>query len=123
MALAGTAATNAALNGLDGTGSTNTVPYVSLHTATPGTTGTSENANAGSYARQACTWNAASSGAKTNSTALTFSTAGSTAVTHIGTWSSGTYGGGTYSIGAALGSSVTATSITIASGAISLSAS
>jgi len=123
MALASAAAANAALNGLDGTGSTNTMTHVSLHTASPGTTGASENANTGSYARQACTWNAAASSAKTNSTALTFSTAGSVAVTHIGTWNNATYGAGTYSIGAALGSSVTSASITIASGAISLSAS
>jgi hypothetical protein len=123
MALASAAAANAALNGLDGTGSTNTMTHVSLHTASPGTTGASENANTGSYARQACTWNAAASSAKTNSTALTFSTAGLVAVTHIGTWNSATYGAGTYSIGAALGSSVTSASITIASGAISLSAS
>jgi hypothetical protein len=123
MALASAAAANAALNGLDGTGATNTIPDVSLHTASPSTTGANENANTGSYARQACSWNAAASSAKTNSTALTFSTAGSVAVSHIGTWSSATYGAGTYSIGAALGSSVTAASITIASGAISFSAS
>lgn len=123
MALASAAAENAALNGLDGTGATNTIPDVSLHTATPGTTGASENANTGSYARQACTWNAASGGNKTNSTALTFATAGSTAVTHFGTWSSATYGAGTYSIGGALTSSVTSTSITIASGAITINAS
>ena len=54
---------------------------------------------------------------------LTFATAGSTAVTHVGTWSSATYGAGTYSIGAALGASVTATSITIAAGGISWSSS
>lgn len=123
MALASAAAANAALNGLDGTGSTNTMTHVSLHTATTSTTGASENANTGSYARQACTWNAAASSAKTNSTALTFSTAGSVAVTHIGTWNNATYGAGTFSIGAALGSSVTAASITIAAGAISFSAS
>jgi hypothetical protein len=123
MALAGVAAENAALNGLDGTGNTNVIPDVSLHTATPSTTGASENANSGGYARQACSWNAASSGAKTNSTSLTFSTGGSVAVTHIGTWSSATYGAGNYAIGAALGSSVTSASITIASGAISFSAS
>lgn len=123
MALASAAAENAALNGLDGTGATNTIPDVSLHTASPSTTGANENANSGSYARQVCTWNAASAGAKTNSTALTFSTLGSVAVTHFGTWSSATYGAGTYSIGGAFGSSVTAASITVASGAISLSAS
>jgi hypothetical protein len=122
MALASTAAENAALNGLAGTGSTNVIPDVSLHTATPGTTGASENANSGSYARQACSWNAAASGAMTNSSSLTFSTLGTVAVTHFGTWSSATYGAGTYAIGGALTSSVTAASITIAAGAISISA-
>lgn len=123
MALASTAAENAALNGLAGVGSTNVIPDVSLHTASPSTTGANENANSGSYARQACSWNTASGGAMTNSSALTFSTLGTVAVTHIGTWSSATYGAGTYAIGAALASSVTAASITIAAGAISFSAS
>lgn len=122
MALASTAAENAALNGLAGVGNTNVIPDVSLHTASPSTTGANETANSGSYARQACSWNAASSGAMTNSTSLTFSTLGTIAVTHIGTWSSATYGAGTYAIGGALASSVTAASITIAAGAISLSA-
>jgi hypothetical protein len=122
MALASAAAENACLDGLNGTGSTNVIPNVSLHTATPGTTGASENANSGSYARQACSWNTASGGTKTNSTSLTFSTLGSVAVTHFGTWSSATYGAGTYAIGGALASSVTAASITIAAGAITLSA-
>jgi hypothetical protein len=123
VALASTTAANAALNGLDGTGSVNQMTHVALHTATTGTTGTNENANTGGYARQACSWNAAAAGAKTNSTALTFSTAGSVAVTHVGTWNSVTYAGGTFAIGAALGASVTATSITIAAGAISFTAS
>lgn len=123
MALAGVAATNAALNGLDGTGSTNVIPFVSLHSASPSTTGANENANSGSYARQACSWNVAASGAKTNSSALTFATAGSVACTHFGTWSSGTYAAGNYAIGGALSASVTAASITVAAGALSLSAS
>jgi hypothetical protein len=123
MALASAAAENAALNGLDGTGSTNVIPDVALHTASPGTTGANENANTGGYVRQASSWNAASGGAKTNSTALTYSTGGTVAATHVGTWSSATYAAGNYAIGAALGSSVTAASITIASGAISFSAS
>lgn len=122
MSLASATAENAALDGLDATSVTNRIPDVSLHTASPSTNGANENANSGSYARQACTWNAASSGSKTNSTALTFSTGGSTAVTHFGTWSSATYGAGTYAIGGALASSVTATSITVASGAITLTA-
>ena len=122
MALASVAAGSAALNGLAGVGSTNVMPFVSLHTASPGTTGANENANSGSYARQACSWNAASGGTMTNSTALTFATLGTVAVSHVGTWSSATYGAGTYAIGAALTSSVTAASITIAAGAISWSA-
>jgi len=122
MARASVTAENAALNGLAGVGSTNQMTHVALHVGDPGTTGASENANAGSYARQACSWNAASAGAMTNSTALTYSTAGTIAVTHIGTWNSVTYGGGTYAIGAALGASVTAASITIAAGAISWTA-
>lgn len=123
MALASVTASNAALNGLDGTGSTNQMTHVALHTATTSTTGAAENANSGGYARQACSWNAAASSAKTNSTALTFSTLGTVAVTHIGTWNSVTYGGGTFAIGAALGASVTAATITVAAGAISLTAS
>lgn len=123
MARASSAAENAALNGLDGTGNTNVMPDVSLHTGDPGTTGASENANSGSYARQACSWNAASAGSKTNSTVLTFSTGGSVAVTYFGTWSSATYGAGTYALGGALASGVTATSITIAAGGITLSIS
>lgn len=121
MALASTTAANAALNGLDGTGSVNQMTHVSLHTATPGTTGASENAATGGYARQACSWNAAASSAKTNSTALTFSTAGTVAVTHLGTWNA--LSAGTYAIGAALGASVTAASITVAAGSISFTAS
>ena len=124
MALASTTYANQALNALDASGSpTNLASHVALHTATTSTTGASENANSGSYARQACTWNAASSGSKTNSSALTFTTAGSVAVTHFGTWSSGTYAGGSFGIGGALSSSVTAVTITVASGALTISAS
>jgi hypothetical protein len=123
MPLASAAAANAALNGLDGTGTTNTMTHASLHTATTSTTGAAENANSGGYARQALTMNAAASSAKTNSSVLTFSTLGTIAVSHVGTWNSVTYGGGTFSIGAALGSSVTAASIVIAAGALSFTAS
>ena len=124
MALASTTAENQALNGLDASGSpSNLMAATALHTASPSTTGANENANSGGYARQATTWNAASSGSKTNSGSLSFTTGGSVAVTHVGQWSSTTYGAGTYGIGAALSSSVTAVTITIASGAISYSAS
>lgn len=124
MALASATATNQALNGLDASGTpTNLISAVALHVATTSTTGASENANAGSYARQACTWNAASAGSKTNSTALSFSTLGTIAVTHFGGWSSTTYGAGTFGIGGALGASVTATTITVAAGALTITAS
>jgi hypothetical protein len=123
MARLGTNGANRALNGLDGTGSTNAISHVALHVGDPGTTGASENANSGSYARQACTWNAAASSAKTNSTALTFATLGTIPVTHFGGWDSITYAGGNYGIGGALAASVTAASITIAAGALSIAAS
>lgn len=122
MALASVTAANQALNALDASGTpTNLMAYVSLHSASPSTTGANENAATGGYARQACTWNASSSSSKTNSSALTFSTAGTVAVTHFGTFSAST--AGTYGIGGALTSSVTATTITVAAGALTLSAS
>ncbi|GAB3863426.1 hypothetical protein GCM10028801_31020 [Nocardioides maradonensis] len=119
MALASTAAENQALDGLSG-GSTNLLAYVSLHSGSPSTTGANE-FSGGGYARQACSWNAASSGSKTNSSALTFTTSGSTAATYFGTWSAST--SGTFGIGGALTSSVTAVTITVAAGALTLSAS
>lgn len=124
MALASPTSCNQALNAQDATGSpTNVMGFVALHTASPSTTGANENANTGSYARQACSWNAASSGSKTNSSALSFTTAGSVGVTHFGGWSSGTYGAGTYGMGGALTSTITAVTITVAAGALTLTAS
>lgn len=112
------------LNALDATGApANQILAVALHTGDPSTTGANETANSGSYARQACTWNAASGSTKTNSTALTFSTLGTVAVTWLAGWSSATYAAGNFGIGAQLGASVTAASITVASGAITLTAS
>lgn len=111
-------AANQALDALAG-GAVNVLAFVSLHTADPGTTGASETSG-GSYARQACSWNAAASRAKTNSSALTFSTTGASAMTHFGTASA--VSAGTFGISGALTSSVTATSITVAAGALSLSA-
>lgn len=121
MALASTTAENQALNALDASGSpSNLLAYVSLHTASPSTTGANE-ATGGGYARQACSWNAASSGSKTNSSALTFTTTGATANTHFGTSTAST--AGTYGIGGALTSPVTAATITVAAGALTLTAS
>lgn len=117
MALLGTTFANQALDAGAG-GATNVLAYSSLHTASPSTTGANEYSG---VTRQAATWNAASGGNKTNSGAQTFSTSGATAVTHIGEWSASS--AGTYGIGEPLGSSVTAASITVASGAKTLSAS
>lgn len=121
MALASTTACNQALNAIDASGApTNLATHMSLHTATTSTTGASE-ATGGGYARQACAWNAASGGTKTNSGAPTFTTSGSVANTHFGTWSA--VSAGTFGIGGALSSSVTAVTITVAAGACSLAAS
>jgi hypothetical protein len=109
---------NQALDSITG-GTTNCGAFVSLHTGAPGGTGANE-ATGGGYARQACTWNAASARAKTNSSSLTFSTTGVTANTNAGTSSAVT--AGTYGIDIPLSSSVTAASITVAPGALSLTA-
>jgi hypothetical protein len=101
--------------------------FVSLHTSDPGTTGTPGEVSGGSpaYARVAVTWNAASSGSVTNSSAVTINAPASTTFTHFGIWSAST--AGTYYIGGALGTSITTGTsqgtITIASGAITVSAS
>ena len=111
-------ARNQALNALDATGTpSNLIGFTSLHTADPGTTGASE-AIGGGYARQACAWNAAASGAKTNSSALTFSTTGATANTHFAGQSAST--GGTFGLGGPLAASVTAPTVTVAAGALTL---
>lgn len=109
-------AANQALDSLSG-GTTNVLAFVQMHTADPGTTGASES----TATRQACSWNAAASRAKTNSSALTFTgQSGSTACTHFGTFSAST--AGVFGISGALSSSVTAATITVAAGALSLSA-
>jgi hypothetical protein len=123
MALASTAAVSQSLNGLDATGSpVNLLAFAALFSATPGTTGASNEMVGGSYARQAASWTSSTGGsAKTNTAAITWSTTGATAVTHFGTFSAVT--AGTFGIGGALGSSVTAASITAATGALSIGAS
>ncbi|MGL5826898.1 MAG: phage tail fiber protein, partial [Nocardioides sp.] len=89
--------------------------FVGLHTASPGTTGANETTGGG-YARQACTWNTASAGSKTNSAAMTFSTGGVTPITHLCPFSLVT--AGVPAVGSALASAVTAATITVAAGAI-----
>lgn len=65
--------------------------YLSLHTADPGDTGTSE-VTGGSYGRQVVTFNAAASKTTSNTSAVTFTGMPATTVTHIGIWSASTSG-------------------------------
>lgn len=112
MALAGNLATNNAIAGVFAASqptpsTTNT--WISLHTATPGTTGASEYAG---VTRQQYSVGSPSAGSITNTATATFTTSGATAVTHIGSWDAVT--AGNYRIGAALSSPVTAVTITFA---------
>lgn len=72
--------------------------FASLHTADPGSTGTSEvSGGSPAYARKAITWNAASAGNLDNNGNPTFDVPASTTITHIGFWSAvtaGTFYGG-----------------------------
>ncbi len=59
--------------------------YVSLHTANPGETGTSE-ASGGSYARQQAAFNAAASGVSINTAVINFAGMPAATITYIGLW-------------------------------------
>jgi hypothetical protein len=123
MARASAQAENRALSGIFASSSptvSTTSHWVSLHVADPGTTGASENAGTGSYARQQYSVSTPSAGACSNTGAITFSTLGSVQVTHIGTYDA--VSAGNYEIGAQLNSPVTAASITFAVGAVAFSA-
>jgi hypothetical protein len=95
-----------------------TSTWASLHTADPGTTGASEYAGVTRIQYSAGT---PSAGSITNTGTMTFTTSGATAVTHAAVQSAVT--AGIYLIGAALGSSVTAATITFAASALTFSAS
>jgi hypothetical protein len=126
MARASSTAENNALAGIfaaSAPSASATSNWLTLHVADPGTTGASENANSGSYARIQYSAGTPSSGTISNTGTMTFTTGGTVAVTHVGTFTSATYGAGTYNIGAALASSVTAVTITFAAAAVSFSAS
>lgn len=88
---------NDALAGFPATG------YISLHTASPGTTGASE-VSGGAYARVATTWAAASAGSRTGSQ-VTVNVPASTTITHFGIWDAAT--GGNYLGGGPLSASET----------------
>jgi hypothetical protein len=94
--------------------------YVSLHTADPGTSGTSEvTGGAPAYARKAITWASAASSQKASSSAQVFDVPAGTTITHAGYWSASS--GGTFYGSRALDASQTYASqgtYTIASGGI-----
>lgn len=95
--------------------------YLSLHTADPGETGTSE-ATGGSYARQTIAFAAASAGVSASNTAQTFTMPAGT-FTHFGIWDASTTGN--FLFGGALTASKTTASgdqITFASGAVTVTA-
>jgi hypothetical protein len=80
--------------------------YASLHTADPGTSGTSEvTGGSPAYARKAITWNAAASGDLDNNANPTFDVPASTTVSYFGLWSASS--GGTFYGGGALSASET----------------
>jgi hypothetical protein len=67
--------------------------FASLHTADPGTTGTSEvSGGSPAYARKAITWNAASGADLDNNANPTFDVPAGTTVTHFGLWSAASAG-------------------------------
>jgi hypothetical protein len=115
----GVVPSNAALDALGNTApSVNYLGFASCHTGSPGTTGLLEYSG---VTRLAATFGGASGGAKANTGTLSFTTSGVTAVTDFGFWSLVT--AGVFGIGAHLSSTVTAVTITVAAGAISLAAS
>lgn len=69
--------------------------YVSLHSADPGTRGTSElSGGSPAYSREAITWGSASSGSLTSSDRPVFDVPASSSVVYVGLWSADT--GGTF---------------------------
>lgn len=86
-------------------------PYISLHTADPGTTGANEVVG-GTYGRQAGSFGVAAAGAIANDVAITFTLMPACTVTHVGIWSASTLGtfyqGGTLTVSRALSAGATA---------------
>jgi hypothetical protein len=106
-----------------------TVYYLSLHTATPGTTGASE-VSGGSYARQAITFGTPSAGSQASagtdaSQSFASMPSESGGTPYFGIWTASS--GGTYLAGgptSGLSSAISAgTTITFASGAVTLAVS
>jgi hypothetical protein len=100
---------------------TSTNYYLSLHTADPGTSGSSE----GTDGRQAIQFAASSGGSQASNTSQLWASAvGGQTYTYFGVWTASS--GGTYKRGGSLNSAIVppaAAQITVASGAIILTAS
>lgn len=62
------------------------IATASMHTADPGSDGSSE-ISGGSYARQSVSWNTASDGSVATSGEIQFAIPGGNTVTHLGLWS------------------------------------
>lgn len=79
---------NALLAGL-----TASATYASLHTADPGSNGTSEvTGGSPAYARKSITWAAPSNGSVATSANLVFDVPGSTTISYVGYWTAATSG-------------------------------
>jgi hypothetical protein len=123
MALLSTASENTAIAAVF---VPSTTYYLSLHSATPGQTGTSE-ISGGSYARQGITFGSASGGseASTNSQTFTNLPAESGGIGYFGIWSAataGTYIGGGTTTGLT-GSLPSGISVNFATGAVTVAIS
>lgn len=69
------------------------VAYISLHSADPGTGGTSElTGGSPAYARKSITWGSASGGTKSNTNSLVFDVPAGSTVAYVGYWSAVTTG-------------------------------
>lgn len=96
-----TSGKNAAANGV-----ASNVTYVSLHTADPGVSGSSEvTGGSPAYARLGVTWGTASSGVAAMTGTITFNVPASTTITHVGLWNQAV--GGTFYGSAQLSASET----------------
>jgi hypothetical protein len=117
MPLASSTAENAAISGIIAL----TGHFISLHSASPSTTGANE---IGTTTRQSVTWGTPASGVSANTNAISLAQAASTTSTHFGDWS--LVSAGTYYIGGALSPTVTtgssAGTVTAAIGALTMGA-
>lgn len=88
----------------------NAATFISLHTADPGTTGTSE-VSGGTYARVAVTWGTVTSGSVSSTAAAVINVPAATTITHWGLWTASTgptfYYGGTLTASETFGSAGT----------------